>query len=147
MPQIVLPISLHGPIIEAIVGVSQHRAAALRKAGQLIPEPVEAQALVDTGASITCIDDGVVEALSLKPLGPCALFTGSTRDDGHQSYTYDISLRISHPDKSFVVPIMPVAGIQSPTRGRAFSVVIGRNVLNHCAFLYNGVARQILLAW
>lgn len=48
-----------GPIIQVSLSVGQAVAEQIRAAGGELPPPVSGLALVDTGASVTCIDDAV----------------------------------------------------------------------------------------
>jgi hypothetical protein len=51
VPHFTLQISPGGPVLNAVVTVSQPKAAALQAAQQPIPTPVTIRALVDTGAN------------------------------------------------------------------------------------------------
>jgi hypothetical protein len=64
MPHLNIPFSAGSPIIDLFVGVSQQRRDALLAVGRSIPNFQRARALIDTGASGTCIDPTI-----LKPLG------------------------------------------------------------------------------
>jgi hypothetical protein len=69
VPHFTLSLGPNGPVLNAIVAVSQERNAALVAAGQPAPKPQPIRALVDTGASATCVDPSVLAALSLTPTG------------------------------------------------------------------------------
>jgi hypothetical protein len=52
-----------GPVLPVGVAVSQARREALTTAGREVPPVASIRALVDTGASCTCVDPAVLEAL------------------------------------------------------------------------------------
>jgi hypothetical protein len=57
MPHINLQMSPgDGPLIDIFVGVSFPRRDALKAAGHVAPNPIRARALIDTGASCSCVD-------------------------------------------------------------------------------------------
>lgn len=61
---------LRGPLLNAGVGVSEGREAALKAAGLPVPPIVVFRALVDTGASCTAIDPDILAPLGLSSTGP-----------------------------------------------------------------------------
>ena len=55
MPHFTLQIGAQGAIMAALIGVSEGRRNALIAQSQALPALVPVSALVDTGASCTCI--------------------------------------------------------------------------------------------
>ena len=68
-------ISDDGPLITVGVGLSPLQAAAARAAGFSPPPPELAQALIDTGARVTCIDSKIALALDLRKTGTARMWT------------------------------------------------------------------------
>lgn len=60
MPFVTLPLSAAGPMMDVLVAVSAPLHHALQKAGKPVPPPQQARALIDTGASCTCIDPSIL---------------------------------------------------------------------------------------
>jgi hypothetical protein len=85
MPLFTLQLTAQGPIMTAFVGVSGARRAALLAAKQDIPTPVQIRALVDTGASGTCVDPSVLQSLGLTPTGSVQVNTPSTGPTPHNA--------------------------------------------------------------
>lgn len=56
MPHFTRQFQDHAPIVDAVFHVSEPRLKALTEAGVEIPKPVVGQALIDTGASCSCVD-------------------------------------------------------------------------------------------
>jgi hypothetical protein len=94
VPHFTLQISPEGPILTAVVTVSQPKNAASQAAKQPIPNPVTIRALVDTGASCTCIDPSVLQSLQLTPTGSTSMHTPSTGAIPAAADQYDVGLAI-----------------------------------------------------
>src|SRR5205085_2512733 len=95
-----LQIDQNGPILNALIGVSEGRRAALTTANQPIPAAVRIRALVDTGASCTCVDPSVLQSLNLTPTGVTPVNTPSTGSTPHLANEYDVSILIPGSDPS-----------------------------------------------
>ena len=87
-----------GPILRVGVAVSAVRATALGAAGQTVPTPVFIRALVDTGASCTCIDPKILAQLNLSPTGKVSMVTPSTGANAQVADQYDVGLVIYGAD-------------------------------------------------
>lgn len=139
MPHFTLQISPQGALLDAVIGVSTPRHAALVAAGQIIPNPVPIRALIDTGSSITCIDSSVLQALILTPAGNTQINTPSTGSNPVNADLYDIGLLIP-PGATTQIPLLigtlPVICAKLVSQG--FQALIGRDVLAQCVFSYNG---------
>jgi hypothetical protein len=140
MPHFTLDISPQGLLLTAWIGVSQARAKALTDANQPVPKPVTVRGLLDTGASITCVDPSVLDSLQLTPKGVVPLYTASTGDEPRNADQYDVSLWVpgasqSHPPLSFGT--LGVAAIETVAK-LGFQALIGRDVLAQCVLFYNG---------
>lgn len=54
-----------GPRVQVTIGLAQSIANQLLQQGQTLPKPILGFVLIDTGASLTCIDEGVAQQLQL----------------------------------------------------------------------------------
>jgi len=143
-----LPIGPAGPVLSAFVAVSQARHAALTAAGQPVPSPVPIRALVDTGASCTCVDASVLAALGLTPTGSTQMMTPSTGATPHEALQYDVALAIpaAPPNpQPFYKHTLPVVGSELSIQG--IDALIGRDILKDCLLTYNGVVGFFTLAF
>ncbi len=138
MPHLTLQIAPGGPIVDILVGVSQARQQALQRASQAIPPPVQIRALVDTGASCTCIDPSVLGRLGLAPTGTAPIHTPFTGVQPHQANQYDVSLVLMHPLLTYTIGAIPVVESQLLIQG--IQGLIGRDALGNCLFIYDGRA-------
>ena len=134
-------------MVDAIVTVSEARRQALELAKQAVPHPVQIRALIDTGASNTCIDPIVLAELGLSPTGSAMCNTASSGDIAHQTDMYDIGLIVPSPQRPFLArPTLPVmAALLFKQQG--FHALIGREILAKCVFHYNGAAKLFTLAY
>ncbi len=133
----------------AFVGVSAARKDALAAAKQPIPNPVRVSALIDTGASGTCVDPSVLQQLALTPTGKAIVNTPSTGSTPHISDQFDVGIWIpgSTPsDPVFFLQNLPVISAEL-LQQQGFHALIGRDILSMCLFVYDGPTRQFSLAY
>lgn len=149
MPHFTLQIGAEGPVLSAIVAVSEARAAALRGAGQRTPDPVPIRALVDTGASCTCIDPSVLAALELTPTGSVRINTPTTGNRPEDRNQYDVALVIPGAVRGHAplflatVPVVATELLQQ----QGFAALLGRDILSACLLTYNGTMGWYTLAF
>lgn len=141
MPHFTLQTSPGGPIVNAVVAVSQPRAQVLRAAGQPVPTPVTIRALIDTGASGTCIDPSVLTALQLPQRGSVLVNTPTTGAAPVSAAQYDVALIIpgAPGDQPLVFQTIPVIASEL-LAAQAIHALIGRDILSRCVLMYNGAA-------
>jgi len=109
----------------------------MKKEGQPIPGFVTAQFLIDTGATSTCIDPWIIEKLQLTPSGRVDIHAPSTTaNNTHACSQYDVSLTILHPSLNRTFNAIPV--IETNIKHQGIDGLMGRDVLRHCLFVYNG---------
>ena len=114
-----------------------------------VPNPLQIRALVDTGASGTCIDPSVLIALGLTPTGSVQVNTPSTGGMPHTAAQYDIAVIVppanpSHP--ALMLPSVPVIASEL-LQLQGFHALIGRDVLSDCVLHHNGTMRLFTLAY
>jgi len=123
--------------------------AALAQAKQLIPQPQKIFALIDTGASCTCVDPTVLKALKLSPTGQASVNTPSTGTQPHSADQYDVSLII--PGSSSTQPpfyLHTLAVIESQLMAaQGIHALIGRDVLQSVYLTYNGAMSIFTFAY
>lgn len=134
-PQVAL--QMRGPILQVTISIEQNAAKALLAQGQSVPSK-NGLALIDTGASNTCVDDQAA-----KELGLPVIDVGNMQSASHEK----------HPCNIYPVQIVTqVVTLNSPrTMGanlaaQGLMVLIGRDVLAACNLFYNGPAGQFTLS-
>lgn len=146
MPHLLLTHTAAGPIVDVWVTVSKPRLDAITSAGQTPPAPVPCKALVDTGASHTCIDPSVTAALGLTPTGSVQVITPSTGATPVVVETYDVALHIVFSGSQFHSK-NPATVSSSALAHQGFSVLLGRDVLADGMLIYDGQHNVFTLAF
>lgn len=149
MPHFTLTIDAAGPIVNAGVNVSEGRRGALLANNLPLPEGRIIRALVDTGASFTSIEPGVLAALNLTPTGTIDIVTPSTGAGVHTTDTYDVDFLIGGPtpsDPPLSIPNLRVAASELFLK-QGIHALIGRDVLQRCILVYNGSLNSFSLCF
>lgn len=136
-------------MVNAAVMASGARRAALQSANLAIPDPVFIRALIDTGATSTCVDPSVLTTLGLSPTGIVKVNTPSTGSQPHTAEQFDVALLIPGPQQThhpLIIENMPVIGTEL-LQQQGFHALIGRDVLATCLFGYNGAMEEFWLAY
>ena len=134
-------------MVDAYVGVSSGRAAALQKAQQPVPPPQRIRALIDTGASGSCMDPVVLKALGIQPTGVVPVITPTTGATPAICSQYDVSIMIpAAKSLPFQVPTTAVTEHEFFT-AQGFHALIGRDILSRCILIYNGTLSLFTLGY
>ncbi|MHB8539431.1 MAG: retroviral-like aspartic protease family protein [Candidatus Acidiferrales bacterium] len=134
-----IALNQRGPIIQVTVTIEQNAGKGLLAQGKTLPTPKSGVALIDTGATATCIDEQAAQELGL-PVIDVAKMTSATHAD-QQCNVYPVQIAIP-----------PVLILNSPrTIGAALApqgilVLLGRDLLRNCSLFYNGPAGQFTLS-
>ena len=137
-----------GSFLNLLIGVSAKQQACFEAKGRSIPPLIPVQGLVDTGATMTCIDLRLPQELPLNPRGPMSTFTPSTGAPGVTSETYGVSLMIlptdqrKFPDR-YHRPTLHV--MAQPLANQGFHVIIGRDILDDGILHYDGTRKTFTL--
>lgn len=149
MAQVSRQLSPHGPLIEVEIGVSHLRARALQASGLRVPKPTKIWALIDTGASVTCIDPTIAKNLQISPSSIGHMHTSSTGKASTEVEQFDISLTISGSQGRG--NSLEFLNLRSSACDLAavnpFHVLIGQDVLAHCVLIQNGVHGSFTLTF
>lgn len=127
-----------GPILPIQVGLPQAAAANMRQNGEVPGTVEEVQALVDTGASITAVNEALAARLGLIATGSVQV-GGVTGVDTRPLY----GVRIVMPEPGFTFDPIQIVGanLNAPD----FEVLIGRNLLCSMMMTYDGPRGQFAL--
>ncbi len=134
------PLMAEGPTLQVEVHVPDALATILSQQGSPVPAPVAGKALIDTGASITAVDDTVIRSLGVQPVGIATVHTpsGST-----QQNLYPV--KFIFPGSGLPQLNAPQA-IGSDLRPQGIIALIGRSALGGAIFVYNGPVGVVTLA-
>ena len=128
-----------GPVIQVQLGLEQTMAQALTQQGKTPPAFKTGFALIDTGASVSCVDDSAAKELKL-PVVDVAQMTSASHS-AHPCNMYPVQLNLPG-GIGFGAP--RAMGANLAVQG--FIAIIGRDVLQRCTMFYNGNAGQITLS-
>jgi hypothetical protein len=67
-----------GPVVDVGLSVSLALEDQLRRAGESLPQPIQLQSMIDTGATGSVIQQGLAAELGLKPIGVTLINTPSS---------------------------------------------------------------------
>ena len=133
-----IALQMRGPLIQVSVTIEENAGKALLSQGKVVPTPKTGWALIDTGASNTCVDEQAA-----KELGLPVIDVGTMLSATHERVPCNI-----YP----VQVATPIVSLNSPrTMGAALAaqgllVLIGRDVLQRCNLFYNGPIGQFTLS-
>ena len=129
-----------GPVVQVSVTVEQNIAQQLLAQGVTLPPPESGLALIDSGATSTCIDEDAALRLRLPVIDVATVASAShasTEQNVHpiQIEVVGLALTISAPRV-----------IAAPLATQGLLILIGRDVLQHCTLFYNGPAGSFSLS-
>ncbi len=148
MPYLTRDVDTNGALmVRAVVGVSRPRATMLVGRNLEVPKDVVVDAVVDTGASCSCVDRSVLRQLHLVPTGVTLIHTPSTGAGPAMASQFDISLKIvtKEPSDALHRPLLPVIGCDFSSQG--FQMLIGRDILSGCLLVWDGLRRCFSFAY
>lgn len=134
----VVALQVRGPVAQVSVTIEQNAGKALASLGKPIPTPQSGFALIDTGASNTCIDEQAAQKLGLPVIDVRFVQSATHEKVGCNIYP----VLITTPIMSFNLP----KALGAALAAQGLLVLIGRDVLQSCNFFYNGVAGQFTLS-
>lgn len=140
--QVPPPIALaqRGPILQVNLSVNQAVAEQIREAGGELPAPISGIALIDTGASVTCIDDAAATQLRL-PVIDVATMTSASHASSQRN-VYPVQIEVVGLSMNINAP----RAMGAELRPQGLVVLIGRDLLRHCHLVYNGTSGTFTLS-
>ena len=127
-------LQLQGPKVEIEIAVPTVLAEFLERSGLPVPPPQRGFALIDTGASITAVDEEVVASLGIQPIGQMKL---STPSQSMPAWLYAARLTCSVAARP-VLEVLDIVGCTLQPQG--FIALLGRNFLSKVVLVYDGPA-------
>jgi predicted aspartyl protease len=129
-----------GPVVQVAVTLQESMVTALTQQGKPIPHPVDGWALLDTGASNTCVDEEEAEKMKLPVIG-----VGSMSSASHAkspSNIYPIQIEVT----GFPIRFQSPRTMGAALKEMGLLLLIGRDLLQYCTPFYNGATGQITLS-
>lgn len=138
-----------GPILNVLIHAPAALARTLAAGGDVIPAPQAGLALIDTGASYTCVHEPTLRTLGLNPIGTVLSGTaaGSVQ---HSRYP----ARLEFPGEGIDQEFSAVTGVDLngqevllSTGPAPIIALIGRDLMSGWVFTYNGVGGFITISF
>jgi hypothetical protein len=124
-------LTTNGLIIDVTIDLNKVFKQVLTELGRPIPPPMITKGLIDTGCSITSIDQSIAESLNLPSQGKVKVYTAAGPST---SYAYEVGI--------FFGPLLegrPSWRVHSARLSNPqFKVLIGRDIMESWAITYNG---------
>lgn len=150
MTSVVVPVGPDGPLLDIEIGLPASLSQAVLAAGRPVPPPAVVTALIDTGADVTTVEPAVLTPFAAAGLVPTRyLFVNAPAVGGVAPVPeYEVGLSIGRlpgqPRSGWTVRKLPVVE-RAFGPGLAFRALVGRDVLDRLAFLYDGPGRRLTL--
>ncbi len=137
-PQLHTPVGLAalGAVLQVEVNLPQPLMDLLAQQGKTIPSPAIGQAIIDTGASMTCVDENIMTSLGINPVGLVSLGTAAG-----QVQRPLFPARVFFPEPKLVVDLSRVVAVDltgQNIQGQKMIALVGRDILRACQFIYDG---------
>ena len=113
-----------GPVIQVTVALAAPFAQGLQQGGHTVPAPISGWALVDTGASDTCIDAERAQGMGLPAIDVVTMVSASHAATQQNVYP----IRIEFASVPIVVDAPRAMGANLATQG--LLLLIGRDLLH-----------------
>jgi|SRR5579875_329461 len=121
-----------GPVVRMALTIPADMEQRLRERNEPIPQPVELQGMIDTGATGNVIQEGLPAKLGLHPIGVSKIATASSRE----VECFEYAVRFVFPSGVIVND----TAVEAPLQGQQIEALIGRGVLSLGTFVYLGYA-------
>jgi len=129
-----------GPVVQVSISIAQSMTQQLVQQGATLPAPVTGMALIDTGASSTCIDDAIAQQLGVPAIDVVTMHSASHA--GHPANIYPVRFALTGMPIALDVPRAMGAALAS----QGLAMLIGRDILQICTLFYNGMSGEFTLS-
>jgi hypothetical protein len=135
-----------GAVVELLIGVNEARRRVLAKNNFPVPERIRVLAQVDTGSSFSAIDLGVLQRLDLRPIDTVRVRTPTPTDQPQAFEQYAVSIALASEEIEMFVESVEVIGCAFAA-DETIQAMLGRDMLAHCLFVYDGQHDTFSLAF
>lgn len=122
------------------MGVHAQLADVLTAQNQSVPTPITGFGLIDTGASVTAVDDQALARLGILPIAVIQVGTA-----GGQRAQQQYPAQIRFTQFGFDITFATVIG--ADLTGMGILALIGRDVLSRALLVYNGTLGHFILSF
>lgn len=143
MRSLTLPILRSGALIDVHIGLSEARRHAHRVQGLPVPPLVQAKLLIDTGASVSMVDEALMRTLQLSPTSATEFHSPSTSGVAQTCNVYDVQMVLGGIATPNTLRIDPLAMMANSFINHAFDGLLGRDVLARLVIAWNGPGQTV----
>lgn len=129
-----------GPCVQVTVGLAQIIVNQILQQGKTPPQPISGMALIDTGATSTCIDETAAQRLQLPVVN--VVNVASASHASSQQNVYPIHIEIV----GLPIAVDAPQAIGAALAPQGLLALIGRDFLQHCTLFYNGITGEITIS-
>ncbi len=126
--------------MQITVSVAETIVDQLVQQGKPVPQPVSGMAMIDTGASATCIDDALAQRLGVPAIDVVQVSSASHAATSQN--VYPVQIEVVGANIRVDVP----RAIGAALEPQGIVALIGRDFLQHCTLFYNGITGEITLS-
>lgn len=138
MPELKFPVrAVHGVAVKVLV-----RSRGPLAPGESPPIVGPFAAYLDTGASVSVLDPGVIAALRLEPVREASLHVLG-RDDVSFHDLYEVEAALAGCEPRWV----PLVALGGPVNPKGTAAALGRDFLAHLTLVYDGPAGRFVIRW
>ena len=146
MPRLLRPIDYRGAVLNVEVGITPLQRKTRKRTGLPRVNPSIVPALLDTGANVSAIDPSLVILLQLRPASMSQVHTPTSGVFGELRAFYQIHLGFVEPESVVIADSLFVVSCDRLTPNGYF-MLIGRDILDRCEFLYDGPRGEFSLTY
>ncbi len=137
-----------GAEVELVVGVHEARSEMLKKHQFPIPARKRLRVQIDTGSSFTAVDQEIFQGLGIGPLDFVEVKVISPNGSTIETFPrYAVSLGLEGNGVELHLPDVQILGCHMTLENDGVLGVLGRDVLTHCFFLYDGSEGRFTLGF
>ena len=128
-----------GPVTHVTVSLAQSMVSQLAQQGIPVPPSISGHGLIDTGASVTCIDEAAARDAGF-PIIDRARMSSASHED-YLCNVYPIQVAIDGLPMSIEIE----RGLGASLASQGLLILIGRDLLQHGTLVYSGFTGTLTL--
>lgn len=130
-------LAVAGPIVPVEISIPSSLAEVYTKKNRAIPQPKSGWALIDTGATKSCVDDKVLIQLGVNPIDRTTIHGSGGK---HEVNVFPAHMRFPTMP-GFELEFSSAIGVNiqaQQVNNQPIIALLGRDILSRCLFVYNG---------
>jgi predicted aspartyl protease len=103
--------------------------------------------LIDTGASMSMVDESCMRSLQLEPTGATQFHSSSTNGVAQHAAVYDVQLTLGGVATASTLRVDPLPMMATALINQPFEGILGRDVLARLQLAWNGPGQEVRLSY